>query len=205
MDETSFLLQGPAGNIEVIASPRPATSNKNITVIICHPHPLFGGTMNNKVVTTLERTFKELGLATVRFNFRGVGKSEGIYDEGKGEVQDLIAIVDWVKKNNPENSLWLAGFSFGSYVAAVGATVLPCEKLICIAPPVTRFGFVDLKVQCPWIVVQGEEDDVVIPSDVYAWVDSQSNKPVLIKIPGASHFFHGKLMELRDQLFAVSQ
>ncbi|MHB1947390.1 MAG: alpha/beta hydrolase [Gammaproteobacteria bacterium] len=204
--ETTFLLPSPAGNLEVIATPAEESHRQSITAIICHPHPLFGGTMNNKVVTTLARTFRELGIATVRFNFRGVGKSTGSHADGVGEVDDLLTVVEWVKKMCPENKLWLAGFSFGGYIAARVATQIPIAQLVTIAPQVSRFTSGEFPpITVPWVLVQGEEDDVISPQEVYAWIETLEHKPVLIRIPGAGHFFHGKLLELRDQLVQALQ
>src|SRR5690348_488965 len=111
--EATLILPGPVGDLDVIATNHEQANNTTPIAIVCHPHPLHGGTMNNKVVTTLARTFKDLGLRSVRFNFRGVGKSGGIYDHGVGECKDLIAVIDWVKKIFPQAPIWLAGFSFG--------------------------------------------------------------------------------------------
>jgi alpha/beta superfamily hydrolase len=197
--EQTFLLPGPSGDLEVLTSQHnedvPAVP---IIAIISHPHPLYGGTMNNKVVSTLARAFANLGIASVRFNFRGVGKSAGSFAEGEGELDDLLAIVDWVKTTKPDHKIWLAGFSFGAGVSAYAATKISPEQLVTIAPPVPRFGLLTLPtVACPWLIVQGEEDDVVIPTDVYAWAETRNPAPKLIRVPGAGHFFHGKLMELR--------
>lgn len=200
--ESTFLLSGPAGDLEVTATPAGDKVHQPPTVaIICHPHPLHGGTMNNKVVTTLARTFRELGLATVRFNFRGVGKSAGQFGDGVGEVEDLLAVVDWVKKTCPGYELWLAGFSFGGYIAARVATQIPVTQLVTVAPQVSRFtAGVFPSIQVPWVLVQGEEDEVVSPAEVFAWVETLDPKPILIRMPGAGHFFHGKLLELREGL-----
>jgi hypothetical protein len=169
------------------------------TAILCHPHPLQGGTMQNKVVTTLERSLRELGLATVRFNFRGVGASEGSFDDGVGETEDLAAIAQWVRRVHPGDALWLAGFSFGSYVALRGAKRLGAAQLIQIAPPASRWAFGEVEAPgCPWLVVQGEADEVVEPAAVYAWIDSLPTPPQLIRMPDTSHFFHRRLLELRD-------
>jgi uncharacterized protein len=200
--ETTFLLPGPAGDLEVLTAPQAVGVNENpIIGIICHPHPLYGGTMNNKVVSTIARAFANLGLRTVRFNFRGVGKSAGSFADGEGEQDDLFAVIDWVKKTCPTNKIWLAGFSFGAGVSAHAATKIEFAQLVTVAPPVPRFDLLNLpKVLCPWLVVQGEIDDVVIPADIYAWVEKQNPQPKLIRISGAGHFFHGKLIELRQQL-----
>lgn len=202
-NESTFLLPGLAGNIEVIATPQNTTQSnlKNATAIICHPHPLFGGTMHNKVVTTLTRVFRDLGLRSVRFNFRGVGKSEGLHDEGRGEVDDLLTLVNWVKEIFPKDPIWLAGFSFGAYVATKGAMKISPEQLVTIAPQVSRFKQDDLaEVTCPWILVQGEQDEVVSAEEVFAWIETLPHKPDVIKMPTAGHFFHGQLMELRRLL-----
>jgi uncharacterized protein len=201
-NQQSFLLPGPAGDLEVIATPVDAAiTPKNAIAVICHPHPQFGGTMNNKVVTTLARAFGELGLATVRFNFRGVGKSTGAFADGVGEIQDALAIVDWVRKIEPEKNIWLAGFSFGAAVSAHVATIISAQQLVSIAPPVPRFHLLDLpQITCPWLIVQGEEDDVVKPEDVYAWVTTREPQPQLIRIANAGHFFHGQLIVLREKI-----
>jgi alpha/beta superfamily hydrolase len=201
-NEPSFLLPGPVGDLEVVAMPpNPESPGRSATAIICHPHPLFGGTMTNKVVSTLARTFSDLGLATVRFNFRGVGKSTGTFADGIGEIDDLLAVVEWVKQASPQHEIWLAGFSFGAAVSAHVATRIPVSQLVSIAPPVPRFGLLDLPpVTCPWIVVQGETDDVVQPEAVFNWVATRNPEPQLIRMAGAGHFFHGRLLELRELL-----
>jgi alpha/beta superfamily hydrolase len=197
-EESTFLLPGLAGAIEVLTEQPADLQSVKGTAIICHPHPLFGGTMHNKVVTILARVFRDLGLRTVRFNFRGVGKSEGEHDGGRAETDDVITLAEWVNTVCPKDPLWLAGFSFGGFVAASAATRLPVAQLVSVAPMVSRFQEVELPpITCPWIIVQGELDEVISPEEVYAWIDTLQPKPTLIKIPGAGHFFHGKLMELR--------
>ncbi len=193
--ETRLLWPGPAGEIEMIIT----SGHIPATAIICHPHPLFGGTMGNKVVTTLARTFHDKGLSTIRFNFRGVGKSAGTHDQGQGETDDVLAIAAWVKKERPQDALWLAGFSFGGYVATSAASRLSsAARLVIVAPQVSRFEMANLSpVLCPWVVIQGEQDDVISPEAVYAWVEHQEPKPALVRIPGAGHFFHRQLGELR--------
>lgn len=197
--ETRFLWQGPVGDIEMITTHAEKEKQIPATAIICHPHPLFGGTMGNKVVTTLARTFHDKGLATIRFNFRGVGKSAGTHDQGYGETDDVLAIAAWVKADRPQDALWLAGFSFGGFVAASAASKLDVVQLITVAPQVSRLEAANLSpILCPWLVIQGDQDDVVSPNDVYAWVDKQQTKPTLVRIAGAGHFFHGQLGELRQ-------
>jgi len=194
--ETRLLWPGPVGDIEMITT----SGNKPITAIICHPHPLFGGTMGNKVVTTLARTFHDHGLSTIRFNFRGVGKSAGTHDQGQGETDDVLAIATWVKKERPQDALWLAGFSFGGFVARSAVSRLAdVARLVIVAPQVSRFEMANLSpVTYPWVVIQGEQDDVISPEAVYAWVEHQDPPPTLIRIPGAGHFFHKQLGDLRE-------
>ena len=195
--ETTFTIQGPAGKLELATT----SGRQNSPVaIICHPHPLYGGTMQNKVVTTLEKTFRELDFSTVRFNFRGIGKSTGVYDQGVGEVKDLLAVVAWVKELLPQRKIYLAGFSFGGCVAIKAATEILPERLVVVAPGVEHFDVSTLQVPCPWILVQGEQDEVVPPALVYAWMEKQRIQPTLIKIVEATHFFHGKLIEMRERL-----
>ena len=197
---TELILPGPNGAIEgAVGIPEPADARAGVA-IICHPHPLLGGggTMRNKVVTMLERALRELGLTTLRFNFRGVGASAGSYDEGNGESDDLLALAAWVQRARPGDALWLAGFSFGSYVAARAAPHLPVRQMISVAPPVERYGFASLPSPlCPWLVIQGEADEVVDPQAVYAWVAAQPEPPTLVRMPDTGHFFHRRLMDLR--------
>lgn len=126
-NEIATEVKGPAGKLEVAVG-TPIGIDRSALGIICHPHPLHGGTMYNKVVTTLARTLQGLGLTTVRFNFRGVGKSQGEYDHGRGEIDDLLAVAAWLQKEMGHQEIWLAGFSFGAYIAANGAVRLPAKK-----------------------------------------------------------------------------
>ena len=199
--QAKFLLTGPAGQLEILTTYPESPPNPPTIVVICHPHPLYGGTLHNKVVYTLARSFNSMGLATVRFNFRGVGISQGSYDNGLGETEDLLAILRWLKTSCPESEIWLAGFSFGAYVAARAAKKWPVKQLILLAPPLENFPFKELApFSCPCLLLQGDEDEVVSPTAVFAWIASLENPPQVIKISGASHFFHGKLIQLRDSL-----
>lgn len=194
----SFTLSGPSGKLETLTDvAEPATARRGVA-IVCHPHPLQGGTMHNKVVTMVERALRESGLDTVRFNFRGTGDSEGSFDDGKGEGDDLAAVVDWVRRVRPSDAVWLAGFSFGSYVTIRNAVRLRADALISIAPPAGRWPFETIELPTsPWLVVQGEEDEVVEPQAVFDWIDSMKHPPELIRMPETSHFFHRRLMDLR--------
>ena len=207
--KTHFLLSGKQHTIEVVTTtPKAALPDK--VIIICHPHPLHGGTMENKVVTTLMRTFNELGFKTVRFNFRGVGASTGEHAKGIGETEDVIEILDWVHQVLPHAEIWLAGFSFGAYVAYRVATLSHYQKLIkrlvLIAPPATYPEFATLpEPQMPWLVVQGELDEVIDPESVFAWLNTKEKAAHLIRMPATSHFFHGKLIDLKNELIKALQ
>src|SRR2546423_13546714 len=137
----AITLPGPVGSLEAATNVPESADARAGVAVICHPHPLQGGTMHNKVVTTLERSLRELGLATVVFNFRGTGASDGVFDDGIGETDDLLAVARWAQHVRPRDALWLAGFSFGSYVAARAAAQLPVRQMISIAPPVGRWDF----------------------------------------------------------------
>ena len=199
-NETANEIKGPAGKLE-IAIGTPIGVDRNAIGVICHPHPLHGGTMYNKVVTTLARTFQGLGATTVRFNFRGVGKSQGEYNHGRGEVDDLLAVVKWLQAEMDYKELWLAGFSFGAFIAASGAVQLPAKKLVTVAPPVMHFPMRDIPpILCQWVLAQGDQDDVVPPEEVLVWAESRQPPPAIIRFPEAGHFFHGQLGELRMKL-----
>lgn len=198
--ETAQHITGPAGRLELRVA-KQKSDERNTWGIVCHPHSLFGGTMNNKVVMTLVKTFQGLGLNTVRFNFRGVGQSQGEFDHGRGELEDLLAVVDWVRREHGKHFLWLAGFSFGAYIAAQAAAQLPAQKLVTIAPPVQHFPLRSVPpILCDWVLVQGEKDEVVPADEVIAWAESRQPPPVIIRFPEAGHFFHGQLVELRRAL-----
>lgn len=192
-------VEGPVGEIETIYS-RPVRSENNTVAIICHPHPLHQGTMNNKVVTTLAKTFDKLNMATVRFNFRGVGASEGKYSDAIGECDDLYAVHKWAKTNLGQKFL-LAGFSFGSYICCRTAENICPEALVTVAPAVIKQDYENYpNYKCPWWLIQGGDDEITPAEEVYQWAKEQRMLPNIIKIPAASHFFHGKLGELENKL-----
>lgn len=197
-----FALAGPAGALECVASG--GSPDIRRIGVICHPHSLHGGSMDNKVVTMVERTLRDLGLATLRFNFRGVGASEGRFDDGQGEGDDLAAVVDLARLWAPDAALWLAGFSFGSYVSARMADALSADLLISVAPPVSRFGFRELaRPRCPWLVLQGDADEVVDPEQVFAHFAQVQPAVELLRFADTGHFFHTKLVEMRQRLAAT--
>lgn len=201
--EITQLIAGPAGQLEIAFS-EPTESTRQAWGIVCHPHPLYGGTMHNKIVTTLAKTFQGMGVPTIRFNFRGVMRSEGSYDNGQGELEDLLAVIEWVQGQQYKEAIWLAGFSFGGYIAARAATLIPTQKLVTVAPAIQYFPTIDLHpVSHPWVLVQGERDDVVSVDDVLKWASSRVSPPLVIRFPDAGHFFHGQLTELRQQIQAA--
>ena len=197
----SILIAGVAGDIEALIT-LPKTLNEGSPfAVISHPHPLYGGSMTNKVVHILAKSFSELGAITVRFNFRGVGKSEGEYDDGIGEAEDLQALVTELRKWRPQADVWLAGFSFGAYVTTRAQETIKPEKLLLVAPPVSMYPFNELaEINIPWVVIQGGEDEVISAPAVKRWINERENKPELIWMDDASHFFHGKLIEVKESL-----
>ena len=200
-DATTLLLDGPDGALEVAVDRAEATPVP-VVALLCHPLPTEGGTMHNKVVTMAARALRELGIDTVRFNFRGAGRSQGSFDHGDGETDDLRAVAAWVRAQRSDAALWLAGFSFGSYVALRAAPSLQPALMLSIAPPVGRsWDFSAITPpNCPWLVIQGEADEVVDPQAVFAWVASLPEPPELIRMPDTSHFFHRKLLDLRGAI-----
>ena len=192
-------LPGPAGALEVAVDPPEAgVAALPLVAIVCHPLPTEGGTMHNKVVTMVARALRELGATTVRFNFRGTGGSEGAFDEGRGEQDDLRAVAAWVRAQRPDDALWLGGFSFGAYVSLRLAEELQPGLLISIAPPAGRWDFDSIALPTmPWLVVQGEADEIVDPQAVYDWLDRTNAQAELVRMPDTSHFFHRKLIDLR--------
>ena len=199
--EIPLFIDGPDGPLEALHLDTPEAIG---VALICHPHPLFAGTMQNKVVATLQRIARDAGYATLRFNFRGVGQSAGSYADGRGEIDDALAAARWLGAQHPGLPLTPMGFSFGSCVAGNAAARLEGQgvalrHLFMLAPPVERFA-VELPRQCPITVVQPEDDEVVTPARVYAWSESLALPHELLRVPGCSHFFHGKLIELKDLL-----
>lgn len=197
---SQFLLPGPAGQLEIITT-WPESVRLIGVGVICHPDPRQEGSMHNKVVTTAARAFSELGLATVRFNFRGVGLSSGEYGHITGELADLNTLITWVRAVLPTQPLWLAGFSFGSYISALAAESAQPVRLISIAPPVNHYDFTQLTgIKCPWLVIQGDQDEIVPCSAVQAWAAHPPAPLQLIIMSGVTHFFHGRLLELREYI-----
>lgn len=196
-EAATFSLTGPTGRLECISDVAERAQARRGVVIVCHPNPVQGGTMHNKVVTMVERALRESGLDTLRFNFRGTGASEGVYDDGNGESEDLAAVAAWLRRVRPDDALWLAGFSFGSYVTIRSAHRLGAVALVSIAPPVGRWTMDDALPTCPWLVVMGEADEVVEPQAVFDWIAAMPTPPTLVRMPETGHFFHRRLLDLR--------
>jgi alpha/beta superfamily hydrolase len=183
-------IAGPAGDLEC-AIDTPADASQG-TAVICHPHPQHGGTMDNKVVATLARAFVQCGWRAVRFNFRGIGGSAGAWDEGRGELDDALAVVAALRP--AEQTLALAGFSFGAYVASHAAAVLQPARLVLVGPATANFAVA--AVPSDTLVVHGEADDVVPLVATLDWARPQA-LPVVV-VPGVGHFFHGQLPLLKS-------
>jgi uncharacterized protein len=193
-----IVIPGPAGDLEGIAETPEHASFASVGVV-CHPHPLYGGAMTNKVAHMLAKSFNVRGAVAVRFNFRGVGASAGAHDNGDGETEDAIAALDWAAQRWPDAALWLAGFSFGGAVAIRAAVRRKVERLITVAPAIRRVSVAAEQLpRIPWLVVQGDRDELVNAEDIKRWVESLDPRPELKLLPGVDHFFHGRLNELRD-------
>lgn len=194
----SLLIDGPAGSLEVLLE-LPKSREAVGSVVVCHPHPVHGGTMQNKVVHTLSRAFLSRNFATLRFNFRGVGKSEGTFDDGNGELQDVLAAVDWIRHRYPTGPSWLAGFSFGGAMAIRASVAVSASGLVSIAPATSRFADeLERQPTCPWLIVQGDQDELVDINETIEYVNGLSPGPQLSVFPQGDHFFHGRLVELRE-------
>lgn len=191
-----LMLPGPVGGIEAILETPAATRGE--VALVCHPHPLYGGTLQNKVVHTSARALQEMGFATLRFNFRGVGASAGSFDDGRGETEDALCAADWLAERFPNADLTLVGFSFGSFVAYRVASKRHVRRLVTIAPPIRRFDFERFPVpNVPWVVIQGDRDELVDHDSVCAWAATARPSPVQVTVTGAEHFFHGRLNEVK--------
>ena len=204
--DTPVWLRGGAGVIQArVTEPAAAglLAGRPLVAVVCHPHSLHGGSMDNKVVTTLVRGYRDLGVPVLRFNFRGVGASAGQFDNGGGESDDLLQVVDWVRECYPGAGLLLAGFSFGSAVAARASHALSgiLQHLVLVAPPVERYPYDEHGRFCaPVTVVMGDQDELVDAAGVYRWVEGLRGGVELLRYPQMTHFFHGGLGPLRQDV-----
>jgi len=188
-------LPGPAGALEGVLE-QPVDQEPAAIAVICHPHPLHGGTLHNKVAFTLARVLLRGGAAALRFNFRGVGASEGRHAAGPGEIEDAAAAVGWLSDRWPGRPLMLAGFSFGAMVALGCAQAKEPAMLVTVAPPVLRVPATVRRPECPWLIVQGDQDEVVAAAEVEAWQAGFEPLPEFVLMPGVGHFFDGQLTAL---------
>ncbi|EPL08507.1 alpha/beta hydrolase [Pseudomonas sp. CF161] len=201
MRETPVVIDGPVGQLEALYLDVPDARG---VALICHPNPVQGGTMLNKVVSTLQRTARDAGLITLRFNYRGVGASAGTHDMGTGEVDDAQAAAQWLRAKHPELPMTLLGFSFGGFVAAslggrLEASGEQLKHLFMVAAAVMRLGDTDQLPQgCPLTLIQPETDEVIDPQTVYDWSAALKRPHELLKVAECGHFFHGKLTDLKD-------
>ncbi|PWE45375.1 alpha/beta hydrolase [Pseudomonas prosekii] len=201
MRETPVVIDGPVGQLEALYL---GSDEPHGIALICHPNPVQGGTMLNKVVSTLQRTARDAGLITLRFNYRGVGASAGTHDMGTGEVDDAQAAAAWLRAKHPDLPLTLFGFSFGGFVAAslggrLEAQGEQLKNLFMVAPAVMRLGDQDpLPEHGALTVIQPETDEVIDPQAVYDWSEKLQRPHELLKVAECGHFFHGKLTDLKD-------
>jgi len=203
------LIDGAAGRIEVASS---MPLNARAVAVVAHPHPLFGGTMDNKVVTTLAKAFVEAGVATFRFNFRGVGATQGAHDEGRGETEDMLRVIEHARRSVSHVPLRLAGFSFGGAIAVRASAQAEFEQLVLVAPGFRRItaqgmgeapdpsdpalGAPGRHTTSNTMVIHGDRDETVPLADSLAWAGAREI-PVVV-VPGGEHFFHRKLHVLRE-------
>ena len=191
-------IEGAAGAIECQLS---APKDKALGVaVICHPHPLYGGAMSNKIVYTLDGAARQFGLVSLRFNFRGVGRSAGTHDHAMGETDDCVQLGQWLRDRYPDLPLLQAGFSFGGYVSLHAATRLKPTAMITVAPPLD--GYIDAMGQpphpgCPWLTIHSRDDDVVSFDQMRKAAEIYKPAPQWIEVDNAGHFFHGRLGDIK--------
>lgn len=196
---TNLLIPGPAGTLEaILAAPREPARG---LALICHPHPLYGGALSNKVVYTLAACALKSRRYALRFNFRGVGRSEGAHDNTVGETEDTVFLANWLREQIPGLPLMLAGFSFGAFVSLQAAARVNAERLVSIAPPFGKYlGDAPLPAhpRCPWLVVHSRDDDTVSYEHTAAALRGYDPPPQLVTLDGCGHFFNGRLNDLSE-------
>lgn len=199
LQEQLQFIPGPSGNLQSKVNYNSANST---LAIMCHPHPLHGGTMDNKVIYTATRAALELNFNTIRFNYRGVQQSDGEFGDGIGEAQDLQAVVSWARQHTPFQKLVLIGFSFGSFVACSYAYHEHCDFLVTIAPAIASHNYAAITPihDTPWLLIQGMEDEVVDAAQVIDFMQKLNPSPIIEEFADTSHFFHGKLTVLKNCL-----
>jgi alpha/beta superfamily hydrolase len=190
-------ITGPAGRIEGLLQEY-EHAEPALVALVCHPHPLYGGTLHNKVAHRLASTLHARGAAVLRFNFRGVGKTEGVHDRGRGELHDSLAVLDWLRRRHPGAHVWMAGFSFGAWIASrAAAAESAVERLVMVAPGVHTQTFEEMRTcPVPKLVVQGTADDVCKPENLEKVYPTWAEPKRLEWVEGAGHFFDRQLAEL---------
>jgi len=194
----AVIVPGPVGRLEAEIDSADATASA--IAVVCHPHPLQQGTMQNKVVTTIARAFAQLGAHALRFNFRGVGGSEGRYADGVGERADALAAIAWSRNRWPRLDVYLGGFSFGAAIALGVAAEARASGLVTIAPPLDRLPAGFAPPGCPWLLIHGVADDVVPFAATEARLATFSVRPKVVAMQDAGHFFHGRLLEVDEAI-----
>ena len=197
-NEKEVLLNGPCGQLQAGFT---SGERADVAMLVCHPHPLHQGTMFNKVVTTAVKAACNQQISTLRFNYRGVGSSEGSYGNVKGESRDALSAAQWLLRTTNCQHLWLVGFSFGAAVSYQIQPHIPCCGTVLICPSVERMAFSEPN-NAPLHVIQAENDEIVSPQAVTSWCKQQANVNIQL-VPEASHFFHGKLPELKNCLTQI--
>lgn len=199
-----IFVPGPAGRLEAIVA-MPRRERPVGTAVICHPHPLYGGALSNKVVYILASCALRAGLVALRFNFRGVGRSEGVYDEARGETEDALAAVAWLRQRQPQLPLLLAGFSFGAYVALKAAARAQPTALVSVSIPfgrMSRSSGVNAAPPphpgCPWLALHARDDQVVSYEETRTALQGYRPPPQLVTLDGAGHFWHGRLGDIEQ-------
>jgi len=202
-----LFVDGPAGRLEtLLAAPRQDTVAG--ICVVCHPHPQFGGAMSNKVVYALASSALQAGLLTARFNFRGVGQSEGQFDHARGETDDALAVTAWLRQQLPLAPLVLAGFSFGAHVSLKAAAAACPAALVSISIPFGKYvgdSALPPHPGCPWLAVHSSDDDVVNYEETRAVLQAYAPPPQQIRFEGAGHFYHGQLTELQQAVLPFLQ
>jgi uncharacterized protein len=194
-----LFVAGAAGKIEVAAHINPAITPRAVA-IVSHPHPLFGGTMDNKVITTIARALFDAGAATYRYNFRGIGQSDGAHDEGRGETEDLLTLIAWARQRHPGLPLWLAGFSFGGAVTLAASEHAVVDEMVLVAPAFARMSHWQNvaeggKPPTSTLLIHGERDETVPLEDSFAW--ARPREITVAVVPNADHFFHLRLLSIK--------
>lgn len=195
----ALALAGSAGRLQAALSMPAQSAQPAGVALILHPHPLYGGTLDNKVVTTLARCCTQAGLVTLRVNFRGVGQSEGHFDNGEGETEDALAALEWLRAETGAVQHVLLGFSFGGWVAVKAAAARQPAQLVTVAPALREFGSDPVSAPgCPWLLIHSEDDDVVDCEDTLARARAMEPAVDVRVLNGAGHFYHGRLGDLRE-------